>query len=137
MDTRVTNCSNTHNISLSLGQVNYMGKSVSDPLLREKLCEISAYLGLGIVVTSGDRKQVVNGNGRSLHLQGKAVDFYVEGSSLEEAFAAITESGLIDQGFEFIYHTEVTISPHLHLGRFSNLQKSRFIVDQGQILPLR
>ena len=137
MDTRVTNCSNTHNISLSLGQVNYMGKSVSDPLLREKLCEISAYLRRGIVVTSGDRKQVVNGNGRSLHLQGKAVDFYVEGHSLEEAFSEIAESGLIDQGFEFIYHTEATISPHLHLGRLGTKQESRFIVDQGQILPLR
>lgn len=114
--------------------VSYQGNLVSDPFLKTKLSAIAWYLDSPIALSSGDRQRVVNGNLRSLHLQGRAADFSVPGMSLAQAFEEIKDSGLIDEGYEFIYHTEKTGAPHLHLGRLKSSGPSKFIVDRGQIL---
>ncbi len=69
------------------GAVNYHGKSVSDPEVREKLDALANKIGLDIHVTSGDRTQADQERLRrqgyrparhSQHLLGKAADIWVE-----------------------------------------------------------
>ena len=117
--------------------VKYGPHRISDPVLRETLDTISLRLGQQIILTSGDRHRVVNGNNRSHHLQGRAADFYVENIDLRNAFAKIKQMDLIQQGYQLIYHTEDTVSPHLHLGRYHDNRPSSFNVDRGEILPVR
>jgi peptidoglycan hydrolase-like protein with peptidoglycan-binding domain len=122
--------------SKRIGRIKYNGHSISDKKVRVKLQQISSlYPNNRLIVTSGDRDRIVNGNARSLHLAGRAVDFYIEGVSLSNAYNRIKNSGLIDTGYEFIYHTERTIAPHLHLGRFEDERATAFFIDNGQILP--
>jgi|GEM_PF-3135857 len=119
------------------GSVDYRGNRISDPAVRAKLQEIADFLGRRVIVTSGDRDRVVNGNTRSHHLQHRAADFYVEGLSLGESYRRLKESGILARDYQVIYHTEVTTAPHLHIGRWGDNRRSDFIVDTGQILPRR
>ncbi len=120
------------------GTVDYNGHTVSDPAMRAQLQRIADYLRRRVILTSGDRDRVVNGNRNSLHLHHRAADFHVQGLSLSEAYNRLKDGGVIPRnGYEFIYHTEATVAPHLHLGHFRDERSSRFIVDTGQILPRR
>ncbi|MEM8531930.1 MAG: peptidoglycan-binding protein [Chloroflexota bacterium] len=121
------------------GRVNYNGFTVSDPVVRRELQEIADFFGSTVVLTSGDRNHVPPGGSRtSLHLVGRAADFYVEGLSLTEAFNRIRASGLLNDGnFEFINHLGVcnggpaTIPAHLHLGHYSNNRNRHMIEECG------
>ena len=117
--------------------VTYGNNRVSDPILRSTLAQISYRLGSRLFITSGDRNGAVNGNKRSHHLYGRAADFYVEGTDLRNTYAKIKNMEFVQRGYQLIYHTEDTISPHLHLGRYLDGRKSSFIVDDGFILPMR
>jgi hypothetical protein len=119
------------------GRVNYNGRTVSDPVVRQKLQEIADLFGSTVVLTSGDRSHVPpGGSTKSLHLAGRAADFYVEGVSLIEAFNRIRASRILDGGnFEFIHHLGVcngqpaTIPAHLHLGHYST-NKNRHMIEE-------
>lgn len=119
------------------GRVDYNGHRVTDPAVRAKLQEIADFFGRRVVLTSGDRARVVNGNNRSHHLRGRAADFHVEGISLGDAFRRLRAGGIIDRDYQVIHHTEVTVAPHLHIGHWGDGRASDFIVDTGQILPRR
>lgn len=119
------------------GSVSYNGHHVTDPDVRAKLQDIANFFGRRVVVTSGDRQQVVNGNTKSHHLRGRAADFHVEGLSLGEAYKRLKASGIVARDYQVIYHTEVTVAPHLHIGHWGDGRRSDFIVDTGQILPRR
>lgn len=119
------------------GDVFYGRHVVSDKAVKDLLQKMADFLGSRIIITSGDRKRLVNNNSRSHHLVGRAADFKVEGLSLREAYNLLKESVVPKKDFQFIYHTEVTTAPHLHVGRYSDNRPSSFIVDTGQILPRR
>ena len=114
--------------------VNYGSKKVSDSILRNTLEMISYNLGRQIIITSGDRRSVVNRNNSSHHLMGRAADFYVQGMSLEDSYLKIIDMNFLSRGYQVIYHTEQTRAPHIHIGRYLDNRPSSFIVDNGQIL---
>ena len=123
------------------GTVNYHGHTVSDPDLQRFLGYVSLHFDSTVHVTSGNRNRVVNGNVTSLHLSNRAVDFYVQGVSLRNAYNELKQSYLVPTtGYEFIYHTEATVAPHLHIGHRLPVHVSsptNYIIDTGQILPRR
>lgn len=117
--------------------VHYRGRLVSDATLRRTLQQVSEYLNRDISITSGDRIAVLNGNKRSHHLLGRAADFTVTGMKLSDAFDALKKAKFLASGYQLIYHTEETVAPHLHLGRYADARPSSFSVDRGSILPAR
>lgn len=129
----------TSSPSTGTGRVNYNGYTVSDPVVRRELQEIADFFGSTVVLTSGDRNHVPPGGSRtSLHLVGRAADFYVEGISLTDAFNRIRASGILNDGnFEFINHLGVcnggpaTIPAHLHLGHYSTNRNRHMIEECG------
>ena len=125
------------NLATKSPEVIYGNYQVSDKTLRETLRGISEILGADIVLTSGDRHRIVNGNTRSHHLEGRAADFYVEGLSLSQAYEKIRNLPVIENGYQLIHHTTQTKAPHLHLGRYLDNRNSSFIVDNGHILGRR
>ena len=114
--------------------VHYRGHTVSDHILQGKLELISEELGASVILTSGDRHRVVNGNKRSHHLHGRAADFYVEDYSLAEAYKQIKDLPELSSGYQLILHSTLTKAPHLHLGRYLDDRPSTFIIDNGHIL---
>ena len=123
--------------SQNVTRVLYGDHRVSDSVLRATLDQIAFVLKSDVILTSGDRQHVVNANRKSHHLKGRAADFYVKGMSLSEAYERLKELPFLQNGFQLIYHSEETVSPHLHLGRYLDRRNSSFIVDRGSILPLR
>lgn len=119
------------------GDVVYGRHVVSDKGVKELLQKIADFTGSRVIITSGDRQRVVNNNSRSHHLVGRAADFKIEGLSLGEAYRMLKDTVIPKRDFQFIYHTEVTVAPHLHIGRYSDNRPSNFIVDTGQILKRR
>lgn len=119
------------------GDVVFGRHRVSDQRVKDVLQAIADHTGSRVILTSGDRQRVVNNNSRSHHLVGRAADFAVEGLSLSEAFNMLKDTVIPKRDFQFIYHTEVTTAPHLHIGRYTDNRPSTFIVDTGQILPRR
>jgi LysM repeat protein/peptidoglycan hydrolase-like protein with peptidoglycan-binding domain len=119
------------------GDVIFGRHRVSDQRIKDLLQAIANHAGSRVILTSGDRKRVVNSNSRSHHLVGRAADFFVEGLTLSEAFHMLKDTVIPRRDFQFIYHTEVTTAPHLHIGRYADNRPSSFIIDTGQILPRR
>lgn len=119
------------------GDVVYGRHTVSDQKLKELLQKIADFTGSKVRLTSGDRVRVVNNNSRSHHLVGRAADFWVEGLTLREAYERLKDAVIPTRDYQFIYHTEVTVAPHLHIGRYNDNRPSTFIVDTGQILRRR
>jgi peptidoglycan hydrolase-like protein with peptidoglycan-binding domain len=119
------------------GDIIYGRHTVSDQKVKELLQKIADSTGTKVILTSGDRKRVVNNNSRSHHLVGRAADFRVEGLTLGEAYRLLKDTVIPKRDYQFIYHTEVTTAPHLHIGRYDDNRLSTFIVDTGQILPRR
>jgi LysM repeat protein/peptidoglycan hydrolase-like protein with peptidoglycan-binding domain len=119
------------------GDVVYGRHVVSDKGVKDLLQKIADFTGSRVIITSGDRKRVVNSNSRSHHLVGRAADFKIEGLSLGEAYRMLKDAVIPKRDFQFIYHTEVTVAPHLHVGRYGDNRPSSFIVDTGQILKRR
>lgn len=107
-----------------MGIIKFNGKKVSDKNVVGLLEKISHHIG-PVNVTSGDRGHVPRGGSvTSLHLIHQAVDFWVSGVNLEDAFKKLIEKrGLIFAGnhkYEVIHHGKYTHTggPHLHIGRY-------------------
>ena len=106
--------------------VDYMyGKKVSDENVQMVLLRISNALKSRVKVIGGDRTGVPQGsNPNSLHLSGRAADFYVDDLELDEAFLRIrlSRNQVFDQdeNYEVIHHGEFTATggAHLHVGHF-------------------
>ncbi|MCB0318532.1 MAG: hypothetical protein KDD56_07225 [Bdellovibrionales bacterium] len=134
MDLRLTTTSPPVFYRTFQPRVDFQNHTVSDPILRNVLFKISLAFGKNLIITSGDRKQVVNGNTNSHHLQGRAADFYIDGMSLADTFFNIRKLDFISRGFQVIYHTENTTAPHIHIGRYHDMRPSNFMLDDGEIL---
>ncbi len=108
-----------------MGVVLYKGKKLSDNTMKGVLTKIAATLG-SVHVTSADRNHVPKGGAKdSLHLQKQAVDFGIQGYTIEQGFKKIYEKRkeiFGDTGsYEIIYHGKYTKTggKHIHIGRFS------------------
>ncbi|MEW6734458.1 MAG: SafA/ExsA family spore coat assembly protein [Acidobacteriota bacterium] len=114
------------------GSVSYNGKRVSDPVLRDKLEQIADLFGRNITVTSGDRDFVPKGGSKtSLHLAHRAVDLHVNGLTDAEVFAKLKSSGILNGGYEVIWHgtNTATGGPHIHIGRYGDGRASKFKIE--------
>ncbi|MEZ4754267.1 MAG: D-Ala-D-Ala carboxypeptidase family metallohydrolase [Bdellovibrionota bacterium] len=129
--------SNSRSSRLLIPGVNYRNHQVSDQKLRDTLAMISYFLGSALTITSGDRRRIVNRNSNSQHLAGRAADFIPDQISLSNAYTQMQNMDFLSTGYQVIYHTEATRSPHLHIGRYLDNRTSSFVVDRGQILPRR
>lgn len=108
------------------------GKTISDAPLRQKLQVVANLFKADLRITSGDRNYVPKGGSKtSLHLQHRAADFHVQGITDGAAFRKLKESGKLARGYEVIWHqaTTNTGGPHLHLGRYADNRKSKFMTE--------
>lgn len=100
-------------------------RAVSDDNVKTILQRIANQMGKNISVHSGDRHHVPSGGSTtSLHLQHRAADLHVQGTTDGEAFTALKAhyNDFFDSGeaYEVIHHGRYTETEaeHLHIGRY-------------------
>jgi len=103
-----------------VGIVDYHGHTVTNPLVKQKLTEISIQHASNTVnVTSGDRDFVPTGGSKtSAHLDGNAADFHVQGFTDSQVDANLKSSDSpVKTGFNVIQHgpDTATEGAHVHI----------------------
>ncbi|MGB7208945.1 MAG: glycoside hydrolase family 104 protein [Pyrinomonadaceae bacterium] len=109
-----------------MADVTYI-KPVSDANLKVVLQRIANLLNKNIRVHSGDRQFVPTGGSRtSLHMQKRAADFHIAGTTDQEGFrqikARFNEIFDATEAYEMVHHGPYTETEgqHLHVGHYGN-----------------
>jgi hypothetical protein len=99
------------------------GVKISDKGVRDMLDNIAGHFNSDVDAISGDRDYVPEGGSKkSHHLDHRAADFHVKGMKDGDAFAKLKDSGMLNSGYQVIWHQEGTATQgeHLHIGRYVN-----------------